>query len=409
MSKKVSLVLVALLVLLPLAIVLVQSVNLAAANFLPPPLSPVMTIKSDGSIDPADMPVNRSGNVYTLTGNITDYQLNVQCNDITVDGAGYTFKGVATDNPGVHVEANQVTVKNFTASGISVTGSFNTIAETNTRRGVSVSGSHNNLTLNNIWAEVKVQGDHNSLTRNILRGTFIYLYGSYNNIMGNSILSGSLYFRENASFNTIVGNTIKPVWEGPCNVRLNEEPNTFYLNNFINIYSVNVYRVNVFDDGSVGNYWSDYNGTDANHDGIGDAPYVIDANVTDRYPLMAEYDITEPPAVHVGSPVNKVYNVTIVALVFSVNKPALFLCYSLDGQDNLTLTGNTTLADLSEGLHNVTVYANDTFGNMETSETVTFTIITPEPFPTVLVAAASIATVALAGTGLLVYFKKRKR
>jgi parallel beta-helix repeat protein len=46
--------------------------------------------------------------------------------------------------------------------------------------------------------------------------------------------------------------------------------------------------VNVWDDGypSGGNYWSDYTGVDANGDGIGDTPYIIDANNTDRYPVM---------------------------------------------------------------------------------------------------------------------------
>ncbi len=45
---------------------------------------------------------------------------------------------------------------------------------------------------------------------------------------------------------------------------------------------------NTWDDGSAGNYWSDYNGTDADMDGIGDTPYNITsmAVVQDRYPLM---------------------------------------------------------------------------------------------------------------------------
>jgi len=78
--------------------------------------------------------------------------------------------------------------------------------------------------------------------------------------------------------------------------------------------------------------------------------------------------------------------------------------YSLDGQDNVTVTGNTTIAGLGSGLHNVTVYAEDAFENEGASETITFNI----EDPTTLVAAASGASVAIIGIGLLVYFKKRK-
>ncbi|MCJ7422813.1 right-handed parallel beta-helix repeat-containing protein [Candidatus Bathyarchaeota archaeon] len=48
---------------------------------------------------------------------------------------------------------------------------------------------------------------------------------------------------------------------------------------------------NFWDDGypSGGNYWSNYAGVDAGNDGIGDAPYTIDANNTDRYPLMGMF------------------------------------------------------------------------------------------------------------------------
>jgi nitrous oxidase accessory protein NosD len=57
------------------------------------------------------------------------------------------------------------------------------------------------------------------------------------------------------------------------------------------LYTFNVSLVNFWDNGEEGNYWEDYNGTDANNDGIGDTPYVIDDNNVDNYPLMYPYDI----------------------------------------------------------------------------------------------------------------------
>lgn len=116
-----------------------------------------------------------------------------------------------------------------------------------------------------------------------------------------------------------------------------------------------------------------------------------------------------PPEIKVVSPVNQTYNESSVSLVFIVNKPVNWTGYSLNGQDNVTITGNTTLTGLSSGLHNVTVYAKDTFENMGASETIYFSVEVSEPFPTALVTAASGAAVAVIGIGLLVYFKRRNR
>jgi N-acetylneuraminic acid mutarotase len=122
---------------------------------------------------------------------------------------------------------------------------------------------------------------------------------------------------------------------------------------------------------------------------------------------------TIPPDVAVVSPEYGSYNSSSVSLTFSVSRLALWLGYSLDGQENVTVSGNTTITGLSNGLHNVTVYAKDEFGNTGFSETAFFTIsVAPEPqstepFPTALV-VASVVLVAVIGIGLLFYFKKRK-
>jgi N-acetylneuraminic acid mutarotase len=112
------------------------------------------------------------------------------------------------------------------------------------------------------------------------------------------------------------------------------------------------------------------------------------------------------PVVSVLEPANKTYDVAEIQLRFVVNEQVSWMEYSLDSQPNVQITGNTTLTGLSNGVHNLTVYAQDVAGNMGVSEPVYFSV--EIPFPTTPVALASAATVAAVGAGLLVYFKKRK-
>jgi hypothetical protein len=125
--------------------------------------------------------------------------------------------------------------------------------------------------------------------------------------------------------------------------------------------------------------------------------------VNERYTPIG---YSTPPEIKVVSPENQTYNESSVPLVFTVNKPVNWTGYSLDGQDNVTVTGNTTIGGLANGLHNVTVYAKDEFENTGASETITFSV--EVPFPVVPVAAASGVAVAVIGVGLLVYFRKRR-
>jgi len=119
---------------------------------------------------------------------------------------------------------------------------------------------------------------------------------------------------------------------------------------------------------------------------------------------------TTSPRVSIFSIENKTYDATEVQLNFSVNEPFSTCSYVLDGAENVSIGGNTTLHDLSLGSHSLAVFATDFAGNIGASETVTFSVTKPEPspFPTAPVAAASAVSITVAGVGLLVYFKKRR-
>jgi hypothetical protein len=115
-----------------------------------------------------------------------------------------------------------------------------------------------------------------------------------------------------------------------------------------------------------------------------------------------------PPEISILSPENKTYAEGNIALNFTVDKQVAWVGYSLDNQPQVTITENITLSNLSNGLHNITVYAKDDFDVMGVSETIHFTIDPPEPFPATLVIAAASISVAVAIIGFIVYQKKRK-
>ena len=113
------------------------------------------------------------------------------------------------------------------------------------------------------------------------------------------------------------------------------------------------------------------------------------------------------PKVSVLSPINKTYNEDRVPLIFTVDKTVNWFGYSLDGKQNQTITGNTTLSGLSSGLHNVTVYAKDAVGSVGASENIIFAVSLP-PFPYVPAAAVLGISAVVIGASIFVYFKKFK-
>jgi parallel beta-helix repeat protein len=254
----------------------------------------------------------------------------------------------------------------------------------------------------------------NNITDNGI-GIWVALSVYHNIISGNNITdNGSGVLCHESFDNSIIGNTIADNYSGIW-LRHGGTPDIIYHNAFINntVQAHTELSIGTWDNGSEGNYWDDYTGADADGDGIGDTPHIIDENNQDNYPFMTPltpYVFVPPPdttspTISIISPENKKYTVNTVSLNFTVGEPTSWIGYSLDGQANVTISGNTTLFGLSEGSHSLTVYAKDTTGNTGASETIYFSI---ERFPITGIAAA-IAIIAVVGVAFLVYFAKVKK
>jgi hypothetical protein len=177
----------------------------------------------------------------------------------------------------------------------------------------------------------------------------------------------------------------------------------------------------LLDNGSIGNYWSDYRGTDSNVDGIGDTAYVFDKNHLDHYPLMTPFNISSTPEltpdwlaapkVELIEPQNRFYTEANLAIVFTLDRRAESYCFSVDGKERVLVTGNTSISYLAKGQHNITSYASDNFGNWVPSQTVNFVIqasnLEVAYSNEILISIISIAAVGV-GIGLFLYRIKVK-
>ncbi|MBN1244862.1 hypothetical protein JXA31_04650 [Candidatus Bathyarchaeota archaeon] len=358
---------------------------------------------------------------------------------------------------GMKINSDNVKLSGFTivcnTSKIVVIGSGTQITNNNLKTSVFfMQGNHRNV-IGNTINYLYLQSDDTLIAKNTLDRLFShgsnvrleknlvfsdFTFDSGHLVEGN-IISAKFGMHIRGYGNTVFNNTVINT-ETAVSFGMDAANNIIFHNNFIN----NTLKVTmssllrnpypaVWDRGYGvgGNYWSDYlskytNATEIDGSGFGDTPYVIDAYNQDNYPLMRPVDIDSgllsmlpfsissfvtdyiPPQISILSPMSQTYNETSLSLVFVVDEAVNWTGYSLDGKDNVTITDNATIADLPNGFHNVTVYANDTFGNMGVSEIVNFTIAIPQLFPVIPVAAASVTVVVMVSVGLLVYFKKRK-
>lgn len=86
---------------------------------------------------------------------------------------------------------------------------------------------------------------------------------------------------------------------------------------------------------------------------------------------------TGAPSIFIDSPINETYETADIWLNVSLNETASWLAYSLGNPENVTMQNNSILLSFTEGTHHLIVYANDTFGNMASTD-VYFTIDIPK-------------------------------
>ncbi|TET58243.1 hypothetical protein E3J51_01285 [Candidatus Bathyarchaeota archaeon] len=156
----------------------------------------------------------------------------------------------------------------------------------------------NTITFSSQYAlELYAASQGNRIIRNywINNSWSIYLSDfSHNNLIEGNIVTnstnGGIYLEE-CQGNIIRENTIAnsaPDQGYGVELDYGSSNNYVYHNNFINnpeqAYADGL--LNQWDNGLEGNYWSDYSGWDANHDGIGEVSVVVETNNTDHFPLM---------------------------------------------------------------------------------------------------------------------------
>jgi hypothetical protein len=123
------------------------------------------------------------------------------------------------------------------------------------------------------------------------------------------------------------------------------------------------------------------------------------------------FSVRTNPIITFPSFENVTFTNSSLPLNFTVDHIVSEMAYSLDGQPSVSISGNTTLTGLSNGQHNVTIYATDEDGYTGTSDTLLFNVNAPQSteFSVVTLVIAFVVVVVIVGAGLLVYFKKLKR
>jgi len=338
-----------------LILVLISSLTFVFHGQLARAWNGTIYIDTNGDVSPSDAPIQRNGDIYTLTDNITSDAdgIIIQCDDIVIDGAGHAIQGALA----------------FESKGMDLTG-------------------RSNVTIRNTIIEAFDYG--------------IYLFSSSNVRVVGSILVSNYYgiWLFSSSSNQITGNKMVTNVIG-IGLSLSSDSNNIFHNSFRENNAQAVCDSesisNVWDDGypAGGNYWSDYNGSDYNRgssqnvagsDGIGDTPYTIDDNNADHYPLTKPYggptDVGITDVIASKNVVDQGYtlNITVKVLNYGEQTEA----FSLTAKANTTVIWTQTVAlatrtsetitytwntsGLAKGNYTINAYAEPVLGETDTTD-----------------------------------------
>jgi len=278
-------------------------------------------IRADGLVEPSTELISSIDNVtYTFTGDIYD-SIVVERSNITIDGNGYTLQGFAREYGFNLTSITNVTIQNTNIKGFDVairlqSASNNTISKNNISENSDLGifllySSNNTIYLNTIKNSARhgillIESSSNRIYSNEIteNGDIGISISAGLNISSNNLIDANniaenqngicLGFSSNniISRNNVINSKFTGIRLWSSSYRWSSSNNKIYHNNFVNnthqTYVLMPGYANIWDNGypSGGNYWSDYNGTDSDYDGIGDTAYIVDANNTDSFPLM---------------------------------------------------------------------------------------------------------------------------
>jgi len=224
---------------------------------------------------------------------------------------GVSVTGSSSDNTisGNILNHNERSIELFnspsnTISDNNITGALVSAISLDESSGNTVSGNRISDLEDGMGALMLWTSSNNVISRNVLYGgNPMLLLGSSENVLSDNFVVDSQY-------GIVVGLSSN---------------NEIYRNYFINVNTMTMDTdndenpsTNSWDNGSKGNYWSGYTGTDSNGDGIGDTPHVLYENNQDNFPLMDYPPVSTNPQTDSSSSDSPLPTEIIILIVVAV-------------------------------------------------------------------------------------------